>query len=158
MKEGTTTLLKVAVLIIGIAVLAMSAFWLPWLATDSAETNPEYAYLQVPVLVGVYVTLIPFILALYEAFKLLNLIESDNVFSELAVRSLGKIKKCAIAIIILYGVGMIFLAIVNALHPGIALIILVIIFATLVILLFASVLQAMLKRVLEIKEENDLTV
>lgn len=58
----------------------------------------------------------------------------------------------------IYIIGMIFLGIVNALHPGIALMIVVIIFATLVILLFASVLQAMLKRVLEIKEENDLTV
>ncbi len=68
MKEGTTTLLKVAVLIIGLAVVALCVFWLPGLATYSAEMNPEYAYLRVPVLVGVYLTLIPFILALPKPF------------------------------------------------------------------------------------------
>lgn len=63
MKGGTTTLLKVFVLIIGIAVIVLCAFWLLGLASYSAEMFPEYAYLRFPVLVGVYVTSIPFFIA-----------------------------------------------------------------------------------------------
>ena len=53
---------------------------------------------------------------------------------------------------------MILLVIQNALHPGIAIIGFVIIFATLVIAFFAAVLQQLLKSALEIKAENDLTI
>ncbi len=46
----------------------------------------------------------------------------------------------------------------NALHPGIAIIGLTIIFTSVVIAVFTAVLQKLLKNVLDIKSENDLTV
>lgn len=158
MKQGTTTFLKIAIFIIGIIVLALCTFLLPGLANDAAEMNPEYAYLRFPVLIGLYITAIPFFLALYQALKLLNYIESENAFSDLSVMSLGHIKNYAISIIILYVIGIFLLALQNVLHPGIAIIGIVIIFATLVISLFAAVLQELLRSALEIKSENDLTV
>ncbi|WP_127486660.1 DUF2975 domain-containing protein [Neobacillus mesonae] len=42
-----------------------------------------------------------------------------NLYSELAVISLERIKGCAVIIIILYLIGMFFLAALNALYPGI---------------------------------------
>ncbi|MGE7182489.1 DUF2975 domain-containing protein [Peribacillus sp. NPDC006672] len=158
MKRGTITFLKVTIFILGITILTMCLFWLPGLARDAAEIDPDYAYLRFPVLFGLYCTAIPFFLALYQAFKLLNYIESDDAFSRLAVISLGYIKKCAIAIIILYAIGILFLVSQSALHPGIAILGGVIIFATLVISLFTAVLQELLRSALEIKSENDLTV
>ena len=53
---------------------------------------------------------------------------------------------------------MILLGTQNALHPGIAIIGLVILFASTVILLFTAVLQELLKNALRIKSENDLTI
>ena len=53
---------------------------------------------------------------------------------------------------------MILLGTQNALHPGIAIIGLVIFFASIVIMLFTAVLQELLKNVLKIKTENDLTI
>lgn len=158
MKRGTTTLLKIAILIIAFSVLCLCVFWLPWLANETAVMNPEYAYLKFPVLFGLYITTIPFYVALYEAFRLLIYIENENAFSDLAVLSLKHIKYCAMAILILYVVGIVLLALQNAVHPGIAIIGAVIIFATLVISLFAAVLQELLRSALIIKAENDLTV
>ena len=59
---------------------------------------------------------------------------------------------------VLYVIGMILLGTQNALHPGIAIIGLVIFFASIVIMLFTAVLQELLKNVLKIKTENDLTI
>lgn len=158
MKQGTTTFLKVTILIIGIFVLTLCIFLLPGLAKDTAEMNPEYAYLRFPVLIGVNITAIPFFLALFQTFKLLNYIESENAFSNRSVMSLSQIKNYAFLIIALYVTGLILLVLQNALHPGVAIIGFVIIFATLVILFFAAVLQKLLRSVLEIKAENDLTI
>ena len=158
MKRGTTVFLKIAVFLIGITVLALCIFWLPWLANDTAEMFQEFAFLQYPVLIGLYVTVIPFFLALYQALKLLNYIENNNAFSELSVKVLKYIKYCAITISILYLIGTIVLMSQNALHPGIAIIGLTIIFTSVVIAVFTAVLQKLLKNVLDIKSENDFTV
>jgi hypothetical protein len=158
MKQGKISLLKVAVYVIGIFILGLCLFALPSLAKHSAEMNPEYAYLQYPVLIGLYVTAVPFYYALYQALKLISNIENNSAFSELAVNTLGIIKHCASTISVLYIVGMIVLGVQNALHPGIAIIGLVIVFASIIILLFTAVLQELLKNVLRIKSENDLTI
>lgn len=158
MKQGKITFLKIAIFIIGIVTLILCIFVLPLLASETAETNPEYAYLQYPILIGVYLTTVPFFFALYQALKLLSYIEGNRAFSEFAVHALNHIKHCAIAIIILYVIGMVFLFLQNALHPGIGMMSIVIIFATFVILFFTSVLQELLKNALKIKLENDLTV
>jgi len=157
-KRGSIILLRIAVFAIGILTLTLCIFALPSLARNAADLNPEFAYLQYPVLFGLYLTLIPFFFALYQGLKLLRYIESNNTFSESAVNALGLIKHCATAIIFLYLLGMIILAVQGALHPGIAIIGFVILFATLVILLFTAVLQELLKNALKIKLENDLTI
>ncbi|SFA95418.1 Protein of unknown function [Lentibacillus halodurans] len=158
MKRGTTTFLKVAIVVIGFLVLALCLFLLPRLAGYTAETYPEFAYLRYPVLAGMYVTLIPFLFALYQSLKLLHHIENKDAFSESAVIALKQIKHCAAVIVIIYVMGMIFLGTQSALHPGIALIGLAIIFAAFIISLFAAVLQELLRSALEIKTEHDLTV
>lgn len=122
MKRGVITFLKLAVIIIGIIMLFLCIFWLPWLAGNAAEMNPTYGYLRYPVLAGIYITAIPFYLALYQALRLLNYIENKNAFSKLAVDSLKYIKHCAIAEILIYASGSIYLAVQNALHPGLAII------------------------------------
>ena len=158
MKRGKVTFLKIAVFTIGIIMLSLFIFALPSLAKYSVEMNPEYTNLQYPVLIGLYLTGIPFFFALYQALKLLSYIESNNAFSELAVASLRFIKYCASMISVLYVIGMILLGTQNALHPGIAIIGLVIFFASIVIMLFTAVLQELLKNVLKIKSENDFTI
>ena len=53
---------------------------------------------------------------------------------------------------------MLTLAMLNALHPGLAVMGTVIVFATLVITLFAMLLRQLLKNAISLKSENELTV
>ncbi len=158
MNRGSTIFLKIAVLLVGTIVFFLCVFFLPWLANDTANMYPEFAFLQYPVLLGLYVTTIPFFIALYQALKILKLIDHEAAFSESSVNILNFIKYCAITISILYVIGSILLMLQNALHPGIAIVGFIIIFASVVIAVFVGVLQKLLRNALDIKSENDLTV
>ncbi|MEG6510294.1 DUF2975 domain-containing protein, partial [Desulforamulus ruminis] len=95
-----TLFLKVVVFLIGIPVLALCLFGLPWLANH--PVNPDYAHMLYPTLIGIYATAIPYYFALYQAFKLLSYIDKNKAFSELSVKALKNIKYCAIIISSLY--------------------------------------------------------
>ncbi|MDG5788410.1 DUF2975 domain-containing protein [Evansella sp. AB-P1] len=157
-KQGTTLFLKITIFFIGIIVLLLCAFWLPMQANILAEMYPEFLYLKYPLLIGIYMTAIPFFFAMYKGFRLLNYIDMNQAFSELSVKSLGIIKYCSITISLLYVIGIFILISQNAGNPGILLLGLVIIFASIVIAVFAAVLQKLLKSAINIKTENDLTV
>jgi len=155
-----TLFLKMAVFLIGIPVLALCIFWLPWFDNEAAEHYPKLAYLQYPTLIGVYVTAIMFFVALYMALRLLSYIDKNEAFSDLSVRALKNIKYCAIIISGMYVIGMPVFYLMADLDdaPGIIVIGMVIIFASFVIAVFAAVLQKLLKNAIDIKSENDLTV
>ena len=159
MKGYSTIFLKIAVILIGIPVLALCIFWLPTLLIKTAELKPEYASFRY-VLIGVYISAIPFLFALYQALKLLNYIDKNKAFSELSVKALKYIKYCANTISIIYAVLMPFVfPIADADDaPGLVGIPLIIIFASIVIAVFAAVLQRLLQDAIDIKSENDLTV
>ncbi|MBA9026601.1 DUF2975 domain-containing protein [Peribacillus huizhouensis] len=158
MKRGSTLFLKVAVFLIGTPVLALCIFGLPWLAKN--PVNPDYAHILYPILIGIYVSVIPFFVALYQAFNLLSYIDKNQSFSELSVKSLKNIKFCALTISGLYVVIMPFVYLVAELDdaPGLIIIGMVPIFASMVIAVFAAVLQRLLQEAIDIKSENDLIV
>lgn len=158
MKRGSTLFLKMAVFLIGTPVLALCVFGVFWLVKNPA--NPDYAHMLYPIVVGMYASVIPFILALYQAFKLLSYIDKNQAFSELSVKALKNIKICAITISGLYVVILPFVFLVADLDdaPGLILIGMVPIFAAMVIAVFAAVLQRLLQEAIDIKSENDLTV
>ncbi|MGX6445216.1 DUF2975 domain-containing protein [Neobacillus sp. K501] len=158
MKRGSTLFLKMAVFQIGTPVLALCVFGVFWLVKNPA--NPDYAHMLYPIVVGMYGSVIPFILALYQAFKLLSYIDKNQAFSELSVKALKNIKICAITISGLYVVILPFVFLVADLDdaPGLILIGMVPIFAAMVISVFAAVLQRLLQEAIDIKSENDLTV
>ncbi|WP_099158232.1 DUF2975 domain-containing protein [Virgibacillus ndiopensis] len=160
MKRGTTLFLKIAVIFIGIPILALCIFVVPEIANFASEILPKITYIKYFVLVYLYATAIPFYFALYQAFKLLSYIDKNKAFSELSVRALKNIKYCAITISIFHVVFMPLLYLMAEIDdaPGIIVIGMVIIFASMVIAVFAAVLQKLLKDAIDIKSENDLTV
>lgn len=107
-----------------------------------------------------YATAIPFFFALYQTFRLLSYIDRNKAFSELSVTALKNIRNCAITISILYVVGMPLFFLLAEIDdaPGVILIGMVIIFASMVDAVFAAVLQKLLQNAIDIKSENDLTV
>jgi hypothetical protein len=160
MKQGTTLFLKIAVILIGLPILALCIFLVPKIANFAAELYPDVAFMKYYVYLDIYASTIPFYIALYQAFKLLSYIDKNKAFSALSVRALKNIKRCAIAISIIYGLGMPIFYLVAEVDdaPGVIVIGMIIIFASLVIAVFAAVLQKLLQEAIEIKSENDLTV
>ncbi|MFC5446639.1 DUF2975 domain-containing protein [Paenibacillus aestuarii] len=160
MKQGTTLFLKVAIVLIGIPVLALCIFLLPKIGSFAAELYPDHAYVQLLVDIDLYATAIPFFWALYQAFKLLSYIDKNKAFSELSVQALKVIKYCAIIFSGLYVIGLPLLYLIAEKDdaPGIIVIALILIFAAMVIAVFAAVLQRLLQEAIDIKSENDLTV
>ncbi|TDL62804.1 DUF2975 domain-containing protein [Paenibacillus amylolyticus] len=158
MKRGTTIFLKLAVFLIGVPVLALCIFGIPWLANN--PVNPNYAGALYPIVIIMYVSIIPFIVALYQAFRLLSYIDKNEAFSLMSVKSLKTIKYCAIVISSLYFVMLPFVYVVAEKDdaPGLILMGMVPIFASLVIAVFSAVLQRLLQEAIDIKSENDLVV
>lgn len=160
MERGSTLFLRAAVILIGIPVLALCIFVVPRIASFAAELYPDFSLMKYLIVIDLYASAIPFYFALYQAFKLLGYIDKNKAFSEMSVRVLKKIKYCAITISCLYAVGMplFYLMAERDDAPGIIVIGLIIIFASMVIAVFAAVLQKLLKEAIAIKSENDLTV
>lgn len=153
MKKGSTLFLKIVIALIGVAVLALGISF-----TIAAADEDGKMYL--PMLIVMHVTAIPFFFALYQALKLLGLIDKNKAFSELSVRTLKKIKYCAITVSILYVAGMPLL--VNVAHkddaPGIVGFGIIFSFTSIVIATFVAILQKLVQNGLDMKSENDLTV
>lgn len=160
MKRGSTLFLKIAVILIGIPILALCIFLVPEIANFAAELYPDIASMKYLVLIDMYAAAIPFYFSLYQAFKLLSCIDKNKAFSKISVRALKNIKYCAITISSLYVVGMplFYLMAEKDDAPGIIVLGMIIIFASLVIAVFAALLQKLLKNAIDIKSENDLTV
>lgn len=158
MKLGTTLFLKMAVILIALPILALCIYGLPWLANN--PVNPAYANALYPIIAGLYLSVIPFGFALYQAFQLLCYIDKNKAFSQISVKALKNIKYCAIAISSLYVIMMPFVYIVAEKDdaPGLIIFGMVPVFASMVIAVFAAVLQKLLKEAIDIKSENDLTV
>jgi hypothetical protein len=158
MKRGSTLFLRMAVFLIGTPVLALCIYGLISLANNPA--NPDYAHMLYPIVVGMYVSVIPFFAALYQAFKLLSYIDKNQAFSELSVKALKNIKFCALTISGLYVVILPFVFLVAQQDdaPGLIIVGMVPTFASMVIAVFAALLQKLLKDAIDIKSENDLTV
>jgi hypothetical protein len=158
MKQGSTLFLKIAVFLIGAPVLALGIFGVTYLVNNPA--NPNYAHILYPIVTGMYISIIPFFVALYQAFKLLSYIDKSLAFSEFSVKALQKIKFCAMTMSGVYIVILPFVFLVAELDdaPGLVIVGMVPIFAPMVIAVFAAVLQRLLQEAITIKHENDLTV
>lgn len=154
MKQVSTLFLRAVVAFLGLAVLALCVFLLP-LGIMNDETE-GYRY----ILLGLYVPAVPFFVALFQTFKLLYYIDHNEAFSDLSVSALKNIKYCAITISALFAAAMPYIFVVADRDdaPGVVLLGAVVLFASVVIAVFATVLQRLLADALALKSENDLTV
>jgi hypothetical protein len=160
MKKGQTLFLRLVIALLAAIVLALSIFALPS-AWHGGSTEFPYASASVMLIItGLYVTIIPFFIGLWQGLKLLRLIDHNKAFSADAVEALRTIKRCAGIITI------VFFAFVPALFPiadgddapGLIIIGGIIACAPMTIAVFAAVLERLFQNAIDIKSENDLTV
>ncbi|MEH7159139.1 DUF2975 domain-containing protein [Neobacillus drentensis] len=155
-----TLFLKLAIVLMGIPVLALCIFLVPEIGDLAAKLLPEFHYIKYLVSIVYDASAIPFYFALYHAFKLLRYIDKNIAFSQISVIALRTIKHCAIIITSLHVLvlPLFFLFADKDDAPGVVIVGLIVPFASLVIAVFAAVLQKLLKNAIDIKSENDLTI
>lgn len=154
MKQGSTLFLKGVLIFLALGVLFLCVYGLPRIIGPIDLGGYD------PILLGLYVPTIPFLFALYQAWKLLTYIDKNNAFTGLSVKALKNIKYCAVAISAVFAAGMpyIFFVADKDDAPGVVLIGLIIVSSSIVIATFAAVLQKLIQSGLDIKSENELTV
>lgn len=158
MKRGSTLFLKVVLLIIAIAALTGMIIFPQ---TEGKAANLDlFSIYSDPLIIYSFIASIPFFFGLYQAFKLLNLIDDNKAFSQKAVNTLRNMKLASVGLI-----GFILIALIwirffaNGDDPaGPMAVGIVQTFAIAVIGTAAAVFQKLLQNAVDIKSENDLTV
>lgn len=153
MKRMLTIFLRLAVVLMGLTVLALCIFALPGLfRPDNADMRP--------VAVVMYVTAVPFFVALAQTLKLLGLIDNNRAFSAPALKSLSYIKQAAALISLVYVVVLPVLYDRAQYYdaPGILAIGMLVAGASAAIAVFTAIVSRLLKAAIAIKSENELTV
>src|SRR5688500_15622035 len=100
LHRGSTFVLRTTIWTIGLLVLVICLFVLPYAIRTDAT-----GYYR-PIVIGLYVPAIPFFIALYQALKLLGYIDRNKAFSELSVKAIRNIKYCGLAISGMFAAGM----------------------------------------------------
>lgn len=161
MKQGSTWFLRLVILLMAIVAIAVAVFALPSMYKGIPNEFPLISQSLLLLFVGgLYLSLLPFFTALYQALKLLSYIDNNTAFSEKSVNALKVIKYCGIVVCVTYASGIPLLFQVAELDdaPGLGALALAFACVPLVVTTFAAVLEKLLKNAINIKSENDLTV
>jgi len=158
MKRVATLFLRGVLVLIGIGAVAL-LLWEPHIEGRNAHATLFAIYFKDPFLAYAYIGSIPFFVGLYQAFKVLGYAGRNKVFSLSAVKALGTIRSCAIAIIGFVALGEVFIMLgdsddrAGGVFMGI-----LITFASIVVATAMAVLERAVQRAVNMKSENDLTV
>ncbi len=159
LKSGSTLFLKVVVMLIGIAIL-MGMLYFP--QTEGRAKNLDLVSIYAdPFILYIYIGSIPFFVGLYQAFRLLNLIDSNKAFSQSAINTLKNMKYASISLVGFIVLALLFIRLnVNGGDDpsGPTALGIVVSLAIAVVGTATAVFEKLLQNAVDIKSENDLTV
>lgn len=160
MKRGSTHFLRFTIFLFGIIALLICIFGLPNIYKGGSLEFPAASYAIFTIVTILYMTAIPFFIALWQTLKLLRYIDENTAFSYPSVKALRNIKRCAMSMTFLYLMCVPFLFPIAEIDdaPGLVPIGASLSCIPLVIAVFAAVLERLLQNAIDIKSENDLTV
>ena len=147
MKRINSVMLSLVIVSLGMIVLLLCVYLLPILAKETVAMHPEVAYLQYPILLGLYATAVPFFYALYESVSMIYMIEQKSLHSSRIVKGLNYIKYCAFVIITLYVAGFIILDTANAFPPIMAVVGIIIIVVSMMVATGAAFIKNVLIKI-----------
>lgn len=160
MKSASTLFLKTAVFVLSLPMVLFCLFLIPEVGQATADLLPDFAAIKYVIWALLYASVMIYFIGLYQAFQLLRYIDQGRAFSVLSVRNLQVIKRCAATISALH------LCVLPSFYlfaefndaPGVIFVGLIVPFASLVIAVFAALLQKLLQEAIEMKSENELTI
>ncbi|BAP85777.1 hypothetical protein LOOC260_112390 [Paucilactobacillus hokkaidonensis JCM 18461] len=158
--QKETLFLKVVIIVLALAVLTGCIFAVPGLIQAGNDFSSHYRYVFYGGAVGVTSTAILFWIIIWQAFKILILIDHDNAFSQTTIKILRLIKWLAVAMGVVYALELPSLYVL-ADHmdaPGVLMIGIILTGASIVISVFAALLEKLLANAVNYKSENDLTI
>lgn len=161
MDRGSTLFLKCVILVMALVALALAIWVNPWYVNAAAKLTPGLPFSLTFYKVALYLIIVPLGITLYQAFRLLVLIDRKAAFSGLSVIALKSIKLCAAVVSILLLIGLMpptYLLAQAEDAPGLVLMGMAFSLVPLVISTFAAVLQRLLREAIAMKSENELTV
>ncbi len=164
MKRGSILFLRGLIVLFGVGVLAWM-LWEPQLEGRNANADFPTIYFRDPFLAYAYLGSLPFFFGLYQGFKLLGYVDKGDAFSGEALRALGYVKYCALAVIGVIAGAEIFIIVGHTIidqvdddPAGFIALGLFGSFACLVTAVAAAVLERLLRNAVDLQSEHDLTV
>ncbi|MBW7955464.1 DUF2975 domain-containing protein [Patescibacteria group bacterium] len=158
MKKSSTLFLKIVILLIAAGVLT-GLLWFPQTEGRAAGLDLISIYAD-PFILYIYIASTPFFVGLFQAFKLLNLIDANRAFSQSAVNTIKNMKLASLSLIGLIAVTLFYLRFFahgdDLAGPTMLGICMSVAFG--VIATAASVFQKLFQNAVDLKSENDLTV
>lgn len=147
--------LKFALVVLSLPIIALCIFVVPNLGLIAAELVPNFSAIQPIVIMIYYLSAFIYFFASWKAFQLLQYIDRKEAFSIISVHALKAVKICA------YGIALLHLLVLPLFYifaeiddaPGVIIVGLVVPFASMVIAIFAAVLQKLLFEVVDRKSE-----
>lgn len=160
-EKSSTLFLRAAIIGLALIVLGLCALILPQLAKGWSEELKDIQNTQYPVMLALSLAAIAFWIALYQGWKILKYIDANTAFSNATVRALKTMQRCSFFISGMMAACwpvMFYLAQFDD-SPGVIIIYGIIFVGTPFVFAIAlGVFQRLLKNVINIKSENDLTV
>jgi hypothetical protein len=158
MKKGSTLFLKCVILLVAVGALGL-LIWFPQLEGRATNLDLISIYTD-PLIIYSFIASIPFFIGLYQAFKLLSLIDANKAFSQGAVNTLRNMKFASLSLIGFIALAVFYIRFfVRGDDPaGPTMLGISAVLAFSVIATAAAVFQRLLQNAVDIKSENDLTV
>lgn len=159
MKRISILFLQAVVVLVGLVALAV-LIRVP--LTEGRATNLDLISIYAdPFILYGYATSLAFFVALYKAFKLLQYIGENKVFSQESVKALKGIKYCAIVFSVLIVSAGLYIMLFHHKDDdpaGFLAICIATTFASAVIATGAAIFEKILQNAIDMKSENDLTI
>ncbi len=158
MKKGSTLFLKIVIILIAVIALAVI---IVFPQTEGRAANLDlFSIYSDPLIIYMYIASTPFFIGLFQAFKLLNLIDANQTFSQGAVNTLKNMRYTSLSLIGFIAIGLAYIRLFahsdDPAGPTMLGICLSLAFA--VIGTAASIFQKLCQSAIDLKSENDLTV
>lgn len=160
-KNSSTLLLKTALVFMGLVVLAVAVFALPYLYKGAIIEFPYATNAILGIVIVLYAVVVPYLFVLLQSWKLLVLIDQNLGFSQFSITAFRRIKYAALVGGLLLMIG--FLPLLYPIAeeddaPGLLIYGFLIACIPFVVSVFAAVLEKLFQNAVDIKSENDLTV
>lgn len=150
--------LRIIILIAALIGILLCFLIAPLVGKQVTVIEPALSQIFWPFLLFIWLTAIPFFLALWQCLKIIRNVAADNSFCQANARSLTLISRLALVECAFYVAAAATLAIANIFYPGFMVMIVVIIFCAIAITMAAAMLSHLVLKASLMKAEQDLTV